>query len=148
MDQGQRHEQFHDFTNSIRRVYNRLRSVSDQLHADCGISAAKRTLMMDLRRGGEQTVPALAASRFISRQIIQTQVNELKKAGLVELATNPEHKRSWLVRLTSDGEAFLDSLIEVEMAFMEGLGWLPDVGAIDQCKDFLDTIYERLEVDV
>ena len=87
----------HGLANSVRRTYNVLRHTTDQLHEKTGITAPKRTLLMDLRHG-PQTVPALAATRFISRQIIQTQVNELK--GRSRLENNPEHKRSMLIALT------------------------------------------------
>ncbi len=139
------HEAMHTLANSVRRLYNRLRFTSDQLHADCGVSAPKRTLLMDLHRYGPQTVPALAATRFISRQITQTQINELLKAGYVQTRENPGHKRSKLIELTAAGAEFLQELSRREQAFMAEQAWLPDAERLDECIQVLDGIYEQLE---
>jgi DNA-binding MarR family transcriptional regulator len=101
--------------------------------------------MMDLHRNGPQTVPALASARFISRQIIQTQVNELKKEGYLKSEPNPEHKRSVLITLTASGKATVKQMIKAENAYMEHLGWLPDADGVRTCRAVLDEIYERLD---
>jgi len=141
------HEELHALANSIRRVYNRMRHTTDQIHEATGITAPKRTLLMDLHRYGPQTVPALASARFISRQIIQTQVNELKKAGYLRAEKNPEHKRSVLIVLTAAGQALVETMIESENDFIEQLGWLPDVKDLSTCRQVLDSIYDRLDVE-
>ena len=137
----------HLLANSIRRSYNRLRHTTDQIHANTGITAPKRTLMMDLNRNGPQTVPALAAARFISRQIIQTQVNELKVEGYLKASPNPEHKRSVLIALTPTGKAMVKKMIEAENKFIRKLGWLPKAEEVSTCQSVLDEIYERLDQD-
>ncbi len=134
----------HTLANSVRRLYNRLRYTSDQLHEDCGLSAPKRTLLMDLHRYGLQTVPTLASQRFISRQITQTQINELLDAGYVQTRENPEHKRSKLIELTPAGVHFLQELSRREQAFMAEQDWLPEVDQLDACIEVLDGIYEQL----
>ena len=137
-------EELHALANTVRRVYNLMRFTTDQLHAGKGITAPKRTLLMDLHRYGPQTVPALAASRCISRQIIQAQVNELKQAGYLESRSNPEHKRSKLIALTQSGQALVDSMIEVEDAFLKELDWLPEREELKDCRGVLESICERL----
>jgi len=138
-------EELHALANTVRRVYNLLRHTTDQLHAETGITAPKRTLMMDLKRHGPQTVPALAAARCISRQIIQTQVNELKQAGYVQATPNPEHKRSKLIALTAAGQRQIAAMIAVENAFIEELGWLPDRASLHACREVLESICARLD---
>jgi DNA-binding MarR family transcriptional regulator len=142
------HNDLHTLANSIRRAYNRLRHTTDLIHEATGITAPKRTLMMDLHRNGAQTVPALAAARFISRQIIQTQVNELKQEGYLQTAPNPEHKRSVLITLTACGKAMVKKMIQAENAYIENLGWLPDSDGVRTCQQVLDEIYERLDDDI
>lgn len=138
-------EEMHALANSVRRVYNRLRHSTDVLHGETGVSAPKRTLLMDLQRYGAQTVPALAASRFISRQIIQTQVNELTQAGYTEARENPEHKRSSLIALTASGRKFVQEMVARENAFIEQVGWFPEAEALANCRQVLDEIYDKLE---
>jgi DNA-binding MarR family transcriptional regulator len=48
-------------------------------------------------------VPDLARERPVSRQHIQTQVNELLAAGLVAASPNPQHRRSPRIGLTEEG---------------------------------------------
>ena len=99
---------------------------------------------MDLRRYGPQTVPDLASARFISRQIIQTQVNELTEAGLMESRPNPAHKRSKLIALARKGERLVESMIQNESKYMDTLGWLPESDELEVCVAVLDTINDRL----
>ena len=138
-------EEMHRLANSIRRTYNRLYSVTDAIHADSDLSAPKRTLLLDLHREGELTIPALAKLRCVSRQIIQTQVNELISAGLVATKVNPSHKRSFLLALTSSGKKTIRELVARESEFIETLGWFPDADALASCQEVLDQIYERLD---
>jgi DNA-binding MarR family transcriptional regulator len=137
-------EELHALANTVRRVYNLMRFTTDQIHAGTGITAPKRTLLMDLHRYGPRTVPALAASRCISRQIIQTQVNELKRADYLESRPNPEHKRSKLIALTPSGQAQVASMIEAENAFLQELDWLPERPVLQDCREVLESICERL----
>ena len=137
-------EELHALANTVRRVYNLMRFTTDQLHTGTGITAPKRTLLMDLHRYGAQTVPALAASRRISRQIIQAQVNEPKKAGYLESRANVEHKRSKLIALTLSGQARVDAMIEVADAFLKELDWLPERQALKDCRRASESICENL----
>jgi DNA-binding MarR family transcriptional regulator len=139
-------EDMHVLANSVRRVYNRLKHSTDVLHKATGVSAPKRTLLMDLHRCGPQTVPALAAARFISRQIIQTQVNDLAQLGYVLATPNPGHKRSSLISLTASGRKLVDQMIVRENALIAELGWLPEAGELATCVKVLDAIHSHLEV--
>ncbi len=137
-------EELHALANTVRRVYNLMRFTTDQLHTGSGITAPKRTLLMDIHRYGPRTVPVLAASRCISRQIIQAQVNELKQAGYLESRPNPEHKRSKLIALTRAGQAQVARMIEAENAFLQKLDWLPERPVLQDCREVLESICERL----
>lgn len=139
-------EKMHLLANSIRRTYKRLRYVTDQIHATVNISAPKRTLLLDLKRDGPQTVPALAAFRCVSRQITQTQINELMALGYVRSEPNPSHKRSPLITLSKAGERVVKEMIGKESAFIDNLDWLPDSKALKCCQEVLDSIYDRLEL--
>ena len=137
-------EDMHVMANSVRRVYNRLKHSTDLLHKDTGVSAPKRTLLMDLNRYGPQAVPALASARFISRQIIQTQVNDLAEMGYVVAKPNPGHKRSSLMSLTASGQTFVEHMIARENVFLQEIGWLPDAGELATCVKVLDAINTHL----
>jgi DNA-binding MarR family transcriptional regulator len=67
-------------------------------------------LLRSLKEGGPQTVPALARSRPVSRQHIQTLADAMAGDGLVAFKPNPAHKRSPLVAMTAKGEQVYEAL--------------------------------------
>ena len=86
-----------------------VNGLANRLKSDAGTTLpnASRAALQLLRRHGPQTVPQIARARFSSRQNIQILINRLQQEGLVEFVTNPDHKRSALVRLTSRGQAII-----------------------------------------
>jgi len=138
-------QEIHILANSIRRTYNRLRHTTDQIHDGLEMSAPKRTLLMDIDREGPQTVPMLASLRYVSRQIIQTQVNELLELGYLVSKDNPAHKRSYLIALTATGRSLVKRMQKAEIEYLQQLGWLPEADKLVTCLNVLDTIYEKLE---
>jgi DNA-binding MarR family transcriptional regulator len=84
----------------------RLKQLVRTPHASGALAAGGLSILQLLERNGDaQTVPQLARTRLTSRQNIQTLVNRLREEGCVELARNPAHKRSVLVRPTERGKA-------------------------------------------
>jgi len=102
------------FVNRIPRLYFLLRAVGDALHADLGVSTGMRGVMTSLADGAGKTVPELARERPVSRQHIQTLVNDLLAAGLAQISPNPSHRRSPIVTLTEEGRRRLRTLRERE----------------------------------
>ena len=88
----------------------RLRALGERTGAVSETGAGIWGLFRSLELGGPQTVPQLARARPVSRQHIQTMVNQLAENGLVELIDNPAHRRSKLVRLTDAGRARFSEL--------------------------------------
>ena len=83
----------------VNLLANRLRQgvvVSDHFFG----SAANKVLQI-LQQRGPMSVPSIARERNTTRQNIQVLVNRLAKAGMVELSSNPAHKRSSLLHLTA-----------------------------------------------
>jgi DNA-binding MarR family transcriptional regulator len=87
----------------VNGLANRLKSADPT----STLPTASRAALQLLQRSGPQTVPQIARARFSSRQNIQILINRLQQEGLVELVTNPDHKRSALVRLTPRGHAII-----------------------------------------
>src|ERR1051325_5354902 len=85
----------------VNGLANRLKATDPRV----AIPSASRAALQVLQRCGPQTVPQIARARFSSRQNIQILINRLKEEGLVEFVSNPDHKRSVLVRLTHRGQA-------------------------------------------
>jgi DNA-binding MarR family transcriptional regulator len=101
---------FDSLINETVSLFHRLRVVADQIHHRGEMTGALRSILRGLYKLGEQTVPQMARARAVSRQHVQTLVNQLVAEGLVELTPNPAHKRSPLARLTTLGKKTVDAM--------------------------------------
>ncbi|QBD81117.1 MarR family transcriptional regulator [Ktedonosporobacter rubrisoli] len=102
-------------------VHQRLQIIIEALHGTSELTRACRGILRDLYRLGPRTVPQLARHHPVSRQNVRMLVQRLAKEGIVELVRNPEHRRSYLVRLTSEGKTLLEEMWGREMALLESL---------------------------
>lgn len=105
----------------VRRTHNTLTQVIDDLHADTGVSARLRAVLEYLERNGPSPVPDIARARRVSRQHIQTVVNDLRDRALVDYEPNPHHRRSHLVALTPAGAEAIAAMQEREKSALEPL---------------------------
>ncbi len=113
---------YQELFEEIRKLHNRLRWLGDQVHAEDGLTSAKRSLLLSLHTEGPAAVPALAKERLVSRQIIQIQMNLLQEDGLVESRANPRHKRSTLMALTRKGRQVVERMLAREASLLEDIG--------------------------
>jgi DNA-binding MarR family transcriptional regulator len=97
-------------------TFRQLRVVSAEIHGDGAPMPGQRGVLIDLARTGPQTVAGMARARAVSRQHVQALVDGFRARGLVELAENPNHRRSKLVRLTRDGRVLVKAMVERESA--------------------------------
>lgn len=115
-------------TTDAVHLFHRLTAAAEQIHRQGEMTAAKRGVLRGLDRVGPQTVPQMARARPVSRQFIQTLVNQLAEQGHVEFIDNPAHKRSRLVRLTPRGKELLEAMYRREA---KALGQL-EIGIPDE----------------
>ena len=126
-------------------LFHRLTAEADTIHGRGSLSAALRGMLRGLRRHGAQTVPSMARMRPVSRQHVQELVNRLHKAGLVEFVENPAHKRSQLVRLTSEGVRKADEMAERERRLLSGLDTGLSIHEIERAAGVLRGVRGALE---
>jgi DNA-binding MarR family transcriptional regulator len=94
----------------VRLLFNTLVRRGEALHAREPVTMGMRAVLEFLKRNGPTSVPAIARSRGVTRQHIQSLVNPLLEHGLVEAAANPAHRRSPLMLLTAKGERTIDRM--------------------------------------
>ncbi len=102
-------------------LHLQLQMLTEELHGHSELSRACRGILRDLYRLGPRTVPQLARGRPVSRQNVLMLVNRLITERMAESMRNPEHKRSYLVRLTSRGKTFLEEMWSRETDLLNSL---------------------------
>ncbi|MFF4278853.1 MarR family winged helix-turn-helix transcriptional regulator [Streptomyces kronopolitis] len=95
-----------------RRV---VRAVEREL-AGTGLTAGEHALLDALHSEGPRTVPQLARAMDLDRQPVQRWVNHAVELGLAVTALNPAHRRSSLIRLTTEGAAAIRGVQRFESA--------------------------------
>lgn len=93
----------YDVMLQTRRLFQVLGARGTALHRDTGITASQRAVLEALDQQEPRTVPQIAKDKSVTRQHIQTLVNELLDKELVEILENPSHQRSFLVQRTERG---------------------------------------------
>src|SRR5262245_15381890 len=119
---------FNSLINETVSLFHRLRIVADQIHHRGEMTGALRSILRSLDKLGEQTGPQMARARAVSRQHVQTLVNQLVDDRLVEFIANPAHKRSPMARLTPLGKKTVDEMNRNEA----GLLSMADLGVTDK----------------
>ncbi len=142
-------------TREIRACFNRMAALGDRLHRDLGVTTAMRAVMETLAEHGEQTVPAIARTKSVTRQHIQVLLNRLVAAKLAATRPNPADKRSPLAGLTDAGRTLFARMREREKAvFADLTRALGDadldatLAALAALRTFLDRALEKGEADV
>jgi DNA-binding MarR family transcriptional regulator len=88
------------------RANGQFLAAGDRLAADQGLTSARWQVLGAVALAGRPlTVPQIARRMGLTRQSVQASVNRLLRDGLVEAETNPDHRRSPLIRLTEDGRS-------------------------------------------
>ena len=126
-------------------VHLQLQILTQELHGHSELSRACRGILRDLYRLGPRTVPQLARGRPVSRQNVLVLVNRLIAEGLAESIRNPEHKRSYLVRLTPRGKALLEQMWSNETALLNSLDLDLSRGDLQVATNVLHRLREALE---
>ena len=103
------------------RLFHRLRWEAQELYQLGALSSGLVGVLKSLQGLGPQTVPQMARARPVSRQYIQSLVNDLAAKDYVKFIDNPAHKRSSLVRLTRRGEARLEAVARLESKMFGGM---------------------------
>jgi len=102
-------------------------------------------LLRSLRLEGPQTVPALARSRPVARQHIQTLADAMAADGLVAFKPNPAHKRSQLVTITVKGEQVYEALAKKLAAISDDLAADMDARKIGAAAEALKQLAGKLD---
>ncbi len=106
----------------VFRLNGALLEAGDDLVSDIGLTSARWQVMGGIAFSEEpRPVAWVAQDMGLSRQAVQRIVNDLQKAGLVELRPNPRHARAKLVMLTQEGKHRLTLASQRQAVWVEKL---------------------------
>lgn len=126
-------------------LFRRLRDLAAEVYGESSLSGGHRNVLKELDGEGPRTVPEMARARGVSRQHVQSHVNELASLGYVELIENPAHKRSRRVRLTGEGKRFLVEMGRREERVLSSLDVAAGACAIESAVGTLRAVRESIE---
>ena len=94
----------------------------DRISASLGLTSSRWKILGALARSGSSlTVSQIARNMGQTRQAVQSLVNILEAADLLELADNPNHKRSKLAVLTKKGEDIYKQMEAIQIPWVNQL---------------------------
>jgi len=105
----------------IRRLFRAMAERADNYLRDSGLTAADRAVMEFLYPDAQLTVPDIARRHQVSRQHVQVTANRLLEEGLLCSDSNPQHKRSPLLRLSDLGNDTFTEIRRNESVLLDEL---------------------------
>ncbi len=116
---AERTDQAYEVTWLVRRLFRAMSAKADEYLATANLSAAERAVMEFLYPSQEMSVPEIARRYKVSRQHVQVTVNGLIAKGMLRGIDNPQHKRSRLTRLSSQGRECFAEIRRHELTLIE-----------------------------
>ncbi|GAB2865349.1 MarR family transcriptional regulator [Actinocorallia aurea] len=109
------------------------------------MSVGVRAVLTLLAEHGPLTVPQMGRELALSRQFVQRMVNDALARELVELAENPAHRRSSLVRPTPAGTSAITGLLAREREMLAAVGGGLTAADLDGCVRVLARLLRFLD---
>jgi DNA-binding MarR family transcriptional regulator len=131
--------------NEVRLLYNRIVQTGEQLHTSEEVTLGMRAVLEYLQWNGATPVPEIARRRLVTRQHIQSLVNDLLDQRLVVLEKNPLHKRSSLVALTKAGERVIRRMRKRENRLYESTKFRVKRSDLELATDVLKRVRDALQ---
>lgn len=133
---------FDQFVDEIRLTFHALGSFASRVG---DLDTPGRAVLEFLIRNGPTTVPEIARRRGVTRQHIQTIVNDLAERDLVTSEPNPAHQRSHLITLTRSGSERISRIISNERQllapFIDGI----DPAQLAASTDLIGALRQHLD---
>ncbi|MEX3894115.1 winged helix-turn-helix transcriptional regulator [Paraburkholderia sp. JPY432] len=92
---------------ALRKASRRLSQLYDAVLAPSGLSAAQRSILLQVEREGSPTMTELAYSMVLDRSALARNVKPLERDGYLALRPDEDDGRSRRVDLTAAGRAKL-----------------------------------------
>jgi DNA-binding MarR family transcriptional regulator len=132
---------------AIFRLNGRLLLAGDRLVAGLDLSSARWQVLGAIALAERpQPVAWLARNMGLNRQGVQRIVNEMRDDGLLEIQTNPHHRRAHLVVLTKRGKQAFEAATRLQVPWVNGLAEGVSLKDLAITQRVLAELCERLEL--
>lgn len=102
---------FQQLIAEVFRFHGMALAAGDRVIRDLGLSVG-RAQAMAVIRNEPLTVAQISRRLGLARQSVQSNVNQLRKQGLVRTLDNPQHRRAPLITLTAAGAEIMAILAQ------------------------------------
>ena len=122
-------ERLYEILRHVRPLHQHSAKVVADSLAEHDVTMPMRAVLEQLG-DGPRTVPQVARSLFLPRQVVQRLTDAAAALGYVRFVANPAHRRSKLAELTDRGRAVFAEIHDRELAELGGLADRLDPGDI------------------
>lgn len=131
---------------SVFRANGLLLAAGDLLAAEHGLTSARWQVLGAVELAGRPlTVPQIARRMGLTRQTVHTSIKRLLADGFVQFASNADHRRSELVRLTELGSAKYRAIDAKQAAWVNRLVTRLSRSELETAAHVLTELNTRLE---
>ena len=133
-----------DLILTIKSLYKEINKISNTYLQYDEINVSQRSILEALLESS-LTVPKIAKRHGVSRQHIQTNVNNLIKKGFVVSVDNEAHKRSNLISITQRGQTLFEEIMTFEKGLLSDLFTDIKNSDISTTKDVLSNMHVKAQ---
>jgi DNA-binding MarR family transcriptional regulator len=126
-------DHLHEVLWTIRPLQQYTAKVLAEALTDVEVSLPERAVLEQLNASGESTVPQIARSLLLPRQVVQRLADAAHERGLIEFVPNPAHRRSRLLRLTVSGRQVFDQILAQEMQLLAPVAETLEAKDVEAC---------------
>ena len=138
---------FQLFLGNVFRINGALLEISENICSKDNSITVPIWRVLAIIRNQPMTVSAIADYLGLKRQSVQATVDQMKKKNLVTLKVNPNHKKSFLIALSTIGQEKMEEIYayqkKVTKVFVKNLDLTSS--ELIQVTDFMNILRENSE---
>jgi len=110
---------FQLFLGNIFRMNGALLEISENICSKDSLITVPIWRVLAIVRRQPMTVSAIAVYLGLKRQSVQATINQMKKKGLIILKVNPNHKKSFFISLSANGQRKIEKIFAYQKKVTE-----------------------------
>ncbi len=138
---------FQLFLGNVFRINGALLEISENICSKDNSITVPIWRVLAIIRNQPMTVSAIADYLGLKRQSVQATVNQMKKKNLITLKVNPNHKKSFLIALSTIGQEKIEEIYAYQKKVTEVFVKDLDLSSSEliQVTDFMNILRENSE---